>query len=75
MTIFIEGGRTYQVRDCKSCEGSGRAPWHIGCGDQPPPECGKCIGIGQAVKVGEKFGLRVGAIGSVESRIEAMGPE
>jgi len=47
MTIFTEGGRTYQVRDCKACEGSGRAPWHIGCGDQPPPECGKCIGIGQ----------------------------
>ena len=34
----------------------------------------KCIGIGQAVKVGENFGLRVTAIGTVRERIQAMGP-
>jgi flagellar motor switch protein FliN/FliY len=33
----------------------------------------KTIGLGQAVKVGEKFGLRVGEIGSVTQRIKAMG--
>ena len=33
----------------------------------------KTIGLGQAVKVGEKFGLRVGQIGSVTHRIKAMG--
>jgi flagellar motor switch protein FliN/FliY len=33
----------------------------------------ECIGVGQAVKVGEKFGLRIGHIGSVGVRIEAMG--
>lgn len=33
----------------------------------------KCIAIGQAVKVDENFGLRVTAIGSVKSRIQAMG--
>jgi len=33
----------------------------------------KIIGCGQAVKVGEKFGLRVGEIGSVTQRIKAMG--
>ncbi|MBP7936936.1 MAG: FliM/FliN family flagellar motor switch protein [Phycisphaerae bacterium] len=32
----------------------------------------KCIGRGQAVKVGENFGLRVTLIGSVKSRIMAM---
>lgn len=31
------------------------------------------IGCGQAVKVGEKFGLRIAAIGSVTQRIKAMG--
>ncbi len=34
----------------------------------------KCIGAGQAVKVGENFGLRVSAIGTVRERIQAMGP-
>jgi len=33
----------------------------------------KCIGHGQAVKVGENFGLRVTRIGSLKSRIQAMG--
>ena len=33
----------------------------------------KCIGQGQAVKVGENFGLRVNSIGSVRERIKAMG--
>lgn len=33
----------------------------------------KIIGCGQAVKVGEKFGLRIAAIGSVTQRIKAMG--
>ena len=33
----------------------------------------KCIGHGQAVKVGENFGLRVGVIGTVRDRIEALG--
>lgn len=32
----------------------------------------KCIGKGQAVKVGENFGLRVNTIGSVRDRIQAM---
>ena len=34
----------------------------------------KSIGLGQAVKVGENFGLRVTHIGSVRNRIEAMRP-
>jgi len=34
----------------------------------------KCIGSGQAVKVGENFGLRVTSIGTVRQRIQAMGP-
>ena len=33
----------------------------------------KCIGHGQAVKVGENFGLRVTHIGSVRERIQALG--
>jgi len=33
----------------------------------------KCIGHGQAVKVGENFGLRVSTVGSVRDRIHAMG--
>ena len=33
----------------------------------------KCIGIGQAVKVGENFGLRVTRVGSVQHRIKALG--
>lgn len=32
----------------------------------------KCIGHGQAVKVGENFGLRVTGIGTVRERIKAM---
>lgn len=35
----------------------------------------QCIGQGQAVKVGENFGLRVTYIGTVHERIRAMGPE
>lgn len=34
---------------------------------------GHPVGCGQAVKVGENFGLRVNRIGSVETRISAMG--
>ncbi len=34
----------------------------------------KCIGRGQAVKVGENFGLRVTKIGSVVERVRALGP-
>jgi flagellar motor switch protein FliN/FliY len=33
----------------------------------------KCIGSGQAVKVGENFGLRVVRVGTVRERIQAMG--
>ncbi|HON66420.1 MAG TPA: FliM/FliN family flagellar motor switch protein, partial [Phycisphaerae bacterium] len=33
----------------------------------------KCIGSGQAVKVGENFGLRVVRIGSLRERIKALG--
>ena len=33
----------------------------------------KCIGRGQAVKVGENFGLRLTTIGSVQDRIRALG--
>jgi len=32
----------------------------------------RCIGRGQAVKVGENFGLRVTIIGTVKNRIEAL---
>ncbi len=32
----------------------------------------RCVGRGQAVKVGENFGLRVTVVGSVKSRVEAM---
>ncbi|MBN1491936.1 MAG: FliM/FliN family flagellar motor switch protein [Phycisphaerae bacterium] len=32
----------------------------------------KCIGVGQAVKVGEKFGLRITKVGTLEERIEAL---
>ena len=35
----------------------------------------KCIGKGQAVKVGENFGLRITAVGSVRDRIVALGPK
>lgn len=35
----------------------------------------KCVGHGQAVKAGENFGLRVTSIGSIRSRIKAMGRE
>ena len=39
-----------------------------------PLTVGDCpIGAGQAVKIGENFGLRVTKIGSVEDRIAAMG--
>jgi flagellar motor switch protein FliN/FliY len=34
----------------------------------------KCIGRGQAVKVGENFGLRVTAVGSIRDRVRALGP-
>ena len=40
-------GETYQVIDCKTCDGSGLAEWHLGCGDSGPPDCHKCDGIGQ----------------------------
>lgn len=33
----------------------------------------KCIGLGQAVKVGENFGLRITRIGSLHDRITALG--
>jgi flagellar motor switch protein FliN/FliY len=33
----------------------------------------KCIGNGEAVKVGEKFGLKVTSVGSLEQMIKAMG--
>ena len=35
----------------------------------------RCVGRGQAVKVGENFGLRVAAIDSLRGRVEAMGPQ
>lgn len=35
----------------------------------------KCIGSGQAVKVGEKFGIKVGMIASLRQMIRAMGGE
>jgi len=35
----------------------------------------RTIGAGKAVKVGENFGIRVGSIGPVRNRIEAMGPD
>ena len=35
----------------------------------------RTIGVGRAVKVGENFGIRVGSIGPVRDRIEAMGPD
>lgn len=33
----------------------------------------KAIGMGEAVKVGENFGLRVTSIGDVQEKIQAMG--
>ena len=33
----------------------------------------KSIGRGQAVKVGENFGIRITAIGSTRDRVEALG--
>ncbi len=35
----------------------------------------KCVGRGQAVKVGENFGLRIQQIGTLRERIKAMGGE
>jgi len=35
----------------------------------------RTIGVGRAVKVGENFGIRVGSIGPVRDRIEAMASE
>jgi flagellar motor switch protein FliN/FliY len=32
----------------------------------------RCVGRGQAVKVGENFGLRINVVGSVKSRVEAV---
>jgi flagellar motor switch protein FliN/FliY len=32
----------------------------------------ECIGLGQAVKVGEKFGLRVTGIGTMHEKIGAL---
>jgi len=34
----------------------------------------KLIGCGAAVKVGERFGLKVAAVGDAEERIRALGP-
>ncbi len=34
----------------------------------------KIIGSGEAVKVGENFGLRINHIGDLRERLEAMGP-
>ncbi len=34
----------------------------------------KCIGVGQAVKVGENFGLRIAQIGTLREKIEALRP-
>lgn len=34
---------------------------------------GRTIGYGQAVKAGERFGLRLASVGSVHQRIDAMG--
>lgn len=33
----------------------------------------KCVGAGQAVKVGENFGLRLSQVGNLDQRIRAMG--
>jgi flagellar motor switch protein FliN/FliY len=35
----------------------------------------KCIGTGQAVKVGENFGLRITRVGAVDDCIKALGPQ
>lgn len=35
----------------------------------------KCIGLGQAVKVGENFGLRIMDIGTLKDKIAALGNE
>ncbi len=35
----------------------------------------KTIGTGEAVKVGENFGIRITAIGSTQQRVEALGSE
>lgn len=42
------------------------APLTLNIGNHP-------IGLGQAVKVGENFGLRVSYIGTIRDRIDAMG--
>lgn len=34
---------------------------------------GHPVALGQAVKIGENFGLRIGSVGTVEDRIHAMG--
>jgi flagellar motor switch protein FliN/FliY len=34
----------------------------------------RAVGAGQAVKVGENFGIRITAIGEMDERIRAMGP-
>jgi len=33
----------------------------------------KCIGVGQAVKVGENFGLRITQVGTLQEKIRALG--
>ncbi|MGB9626400.1 MAG: FliM/FliN family flagellar motor switch protein [Phycisphaerae bacterium] len=33
----------------------------------------KCIGVGQAVKVGENFGLRITQVGTLREKIRALG--
>lgn len=33
----------------------------------------KCIGVGQAVKVGENFGLRITQVGTLREKIKALG--
>ncbi len=34
-----------------------------------------CIGHGTAVKVGEHYGVRLTKVGTIEERVQAMGPE
>ena len=46
----IIGERQFEIHDCQACDGSGREPWHPGCGDMSPGHCRDCDGVGQYTK-------------------------
>lgn len=42
----VLGERQYRMTHCKPCDGTGKAVYHVGCGDMSPGDCGTCYGSG-----------------------------